>query len=99
MTITSVSIRRLRMPLHRPFHLSYRTFEEFEPFVVQVRDGDGRGGFGDGHISPGSSAETRAGGWAHLGQLAAGVIGMTVFDAKKWPWPASAKARWRRRPW
>lgn len=82
MTITSVAIRRLRMPLHRPFRLSYRTFEEFEPFLVEVRDDAGRSGFGDGHISPGSSAETRAGGWAHLGELAAGVIGMAAGDAK-----------------
>ena len=82
MTITSVDIRRLHMPLHRPFHLSYRTFEEFEPFYVEIRDDSGRHGFGEGHISPGSSAETRAGGWAHLGRIAAGAIGTAAGDAK-----------------
>lgn len=83
MTITSVSIRRLRMGLIRPFHLSYRTFEEFEPYLVQVRDEAGKSGFGDAHISPGSSAETREGGWAHLCRLAADVIGMTAVEAKE----------------
>lgn len=83
MTITSVGIRRLRMGLTRPYHLSYRTFEEFEPFFVRVRNEAGKSGFGDGHISPGSSAETREGGWAHLGRMAADVIGMTVGEAKE----------------
>jgi L-alanine-DL-glutamate epimerase-like enolase superfamily enzyme len=82
MTITSVSIRRLRMGLHRPYHLSYRTFEEFEPYLVQVRDEAGRSSFGDGHISPGSSTETREGGWAHLSELAAGAISMEAGEAK-----------------
>jgi len=36
---------------------------EFEPIIV-VQDSDGRVGWGEGHISPGSSRETRKGGWA-----------------------------------
>ena len=48
----------------RPYVLSYRTFTEFKPIIVAVRDSDGRVGWGEGHISPGSSRETREGGWA-----------------------------------
>ena len=33
-TIRRVALRRLRMPLHVPYKLSYRTFEEFEPFLM-----------------------------------------------------------------
>jgi len=64
--LTTLSLRRLRLPLIRPYRLSYRTFEEFEPYVVEVADDSGRTGFADGHISPGSSAETRDGGWAFM---------------------------------
>ena len=34
--IRRIEVRRLRMPLVKPYRLSYRTFEEFEPFVVLV---------------------------------------------------------------
>lgn len=61
-----LSLRRLCLPLILPYRLSYRTFDEFEPYLVEVTDDSGRSGFADGHISPGSSAETREGGWAFM---------------------------------
>src|SRR3546814_1553100 len=61
--IKSIVLRRLRLPLIRPYRLAYRTFEEFEPYMVEVEDEEGRKGFADAHISPGSSSETRDGGW------------------------------------
>ena len=62
--VRGVEINWLRLPLHTPYKLSYRTFTEFEPFLVTVRDTDGNTGWGEAHISPGSSKETREGGWA-----------------------------------
>lgn len=62
--IRRINLRRLRLPLVRPYRLSYRTFEEFEPFLVEIEDDHGLKGFADAHISPGSSSETREGGWA-----------------------------------
>jgi L-alanine-DL-glutamate epimerase-like enolase superfamily enzyme len=62
--------------------LSYRTFTEFEPIIVQVRDGDGRIGWGEGHISPGSSSETRDGGWKFCREHASAVIGKDTSEAK-----------------
>ncbi len=64
--LNALTLRRLRLPLIRPYRLSYRTFDEFEPYLVEVADDSGRTGFADGHISPGSSAETREGGWAYM---------------------------------
>jgi L-Ala-D/L-Glu epimerase / N-acetyl-D-glutamate racemase len=64
--LTALTLRRLRLPLIHPYRLSYRTFDEFEPYLVEVADDSGRTGFADGHISPGSSAETREGGWAYM---------------------------------
>ena len=72
----------MRLPLIRPYVLSYRTFTEFEPIIVEVRDADGRIGWGEGHISPGSSRETREGGWAFCREHAEAVIGKDTGDAK-----------------
>ena len=80
-TIRRVTLRRLRMPLHVPYKLSYRTFEEFEPYLVEIVTTEGRHGFGDGHISPGSSDETREGGWAFSREMASWFAGRTLADA------------------
>jgi len=69
--------------LIRPHVLSYRTFTEFEPIiVVRDSDGDGRVGWGEGHISPGSSRETRKGGWAFCCEHATAVVDKDTKEAK-----------------
>src|SRR5215467_9343336 len=80
MRLQEIVLRTVRLPLIRPYVLSYRTFTEFEPIIVEVRDGDGRVGWGEGHISPGSSRETRDGGWAFCNEYAAAVIGKEARD-------------------
>lgn len=82
MSIAGVTVRRLRLPLTEPYRLSYQTFREFEPFVVEIADTEGRVAFGDGHVSPGSSAETREGAWAHLCERMPHLIGLPIPDAK-----------------
>jgi L-alanine-DL-glutamate epimerase-like enolase superfamily enzyme len=80
--VRGVEINWLRLPLHTPYKLSYRTFTEFEPFLVTVRDTDGNTGWGEAHISPGSSKETREGGWAFCTEQIARLPGMTVAEAR-----------------
>lgn len=80
--LDGIELRRLRLPLVTPYRLSYRTFEEFEPILVEVRGDTGGSGFGEGHISPGSSTETREGGWQFVRRLAAAVRGMEPAGAK-----------------
>ena len=75
MKLAELTLRMVRVPLIRPYVLSYRTFTEFEPVIVEVRDADGRIGWGEGHISPGSSSETREGGWAFCREHAAEIVG------------------------
>ena len=82
MRLHEITLRTVRLPLIWPYVLSYRTFTEFEPIIVQVRDGDGRIGWGEGHISPGSSTETRDGGWAFCREHAAAVVGKDTGEAK-----------------
>jgi L-alanine-DL-glutamate epimerase-like enolase superfamily enzyme len=82
MKLQEIKLRTVRLPLVRPYVLSYRTFTEFEPIIVEVRDGDGRVGWGEGHISPGSSSETREGGWAFCRKHSAAVVGRNTNEAK-----------------
>src|SRR5882724_2369180 len=82
MRLQEIVLRTVRLPLIRPYVLSYRTFTEFEPIVVEVRDGDGRVGWGEGHISPGSSSETRDGGWTFCNEHAEKIAGKDTADAK-----------------
>jgi L-alanine-DL-glutamate epimerase-like enolase superfamily enzyme len=80
--LARLTLRSLRLPLIVPYRLSYRTFDEFEPFVIEVQDDTGRSGFADGHISPGSSAETREGGWAFIRNLIPRMLGQDLAAAK-----------------
>jgi L-alanine-DL-glutamate epimerase-like enolase superfamily enzyme len=82
MRLHEIVLRILRLPLHRPYRLSYRIFTEFEPIIVEVRGSDGCIGWGEGHISPGSSSETREGGWAFAREQAAIILGTETRDAK-----------------
>jgi O-succinylbenzoate synthase len=82
MKLHELTLRTVRLPLIRPYVLSYRTFTEFEPIIVEARDADGRIGWGEGHISPGSSSETREGGWAFCQEHAAAIVGMDTTAAK-----------------
>jgi L-Ala-D/L-Glu epimerase / N-acetyl-D-glutamate racemase len=82
MKLRELTLRRIRLPLTRPYVLSYRTFTAFEPIIVEARDDDGRIGWGEGHISPGSSSETREHGWAFCREHAAAIVGKDVADAK-----------------
>jgi L-Ala-D/L-Glu epimerase len=82
MKLHELTLRTVRVPLVRPYVLSYRTFTEFEPIIVEARDADGRIGWGEGHISPGSSSETREGGWAFCREHAAAAVGKDTKAAK-----------------
>jgi len=82
MKLAEITLRIVRLPLTRPYVLSYRTYTEFEPIIVEVRDDDGRIGWGEGHISPGSSNETREGGWAFCREYAQILVGKDTGDAK-----------------
>jgi L-alanine-DL-glutamate epimerase-like enolase superfamily enzyme len=82
MKLQELTLRTVRLPLIQPYVLSYRTFTEFEPIIIEARDADGRTGWGEGHISPGSSSETREGGWAFCQEHAAAVVGKDTTAAK-----------------
>ncbi len=80
--VAEVALHRLRLPLTTPYRLSCHTFEAFEPLLVVLRDDSGRSGFGEGHVAPGSGAETPAGAWAFCRAHAPRLVGATPSAAK-----------------
>ncbi len=82
MTVTEITLHRVKLPLAVPYHVSYRVYEDFEPIIVEARDGDGRTGWGEGHISPGYSDETVDGGWQFCREIAARMVGQDLAAAK-----------------
>jgi o-succinylbenzoate synthase len=82
MTIAEITLYRLKLPLERPYHVSYRVYEDFDPIVVEARDAGGRVGWGEGHISPGYSHETVESGWAFCRAHAEGMVGADTAAAK-----------------
>ncbi len=83
MRLDEINLYRVELPLIAPYRLSYRTFESFEPLIVEMRDGAGGVGWGEQHISPGSSTETREGGWAFARELAGEIVGLDTAQAKR----------------
>ena len=82
MKIEEILIHQVSFPLIRPYKLSYRQFDAFEPFVIRVRDSDGREGWGEIQISRGSSEETPEGGLAYAREHAPKIVGSTPEEAK-----------------
>ncbi len=81
--IIAATLRQLVLPLHTPYRLSYRTFTEFEPHLISITDDEGRTGISDSHISPGSSTETREGGWQFCHENLKWMIGKDISEAKQ----------------
>ena len=75
-------LRQLKLPLVRPYRVSFRTYTEFEPIVVEIRDTDGGVGWGEAYIPAGSTAETADGAWGFCRDFAARLLGRSVGDAK-----------------
>ena len=80
--ITHVNLFRVDQPLIKPYKLSYNTFNSFEPLLVQIIDNHGNEGWGEQHISPGSSSETREGGWTFVRVFASLILKKTYLEAK-----------------
>ena len=82
-TISKISIYRLDVPLIKPYKLSYNTFHSFEPLLIHIVDNNGNEGWGEQHISPGSSYETREGGWTFARILSKLIVNKTFNEAKE----------------
>ena len=82
MKIADVALHRVRIPLRVPYNTALGVFAELDTIVAEVRDGEGRSGFGETTIIPGYTRETVDGGWAFCREHAARIVGMEAASAR-----------------
>ena len=81
--ISKVTIYGLDVPLIKPYKLSYNTFYTFKPLLIHIIDDEGNEGWGEQHISPGSSSETRDGGWTFARVISKLILNKKLYEAKE----------------
>ena len=91
MRISDVTLHRVRIPLHVPYNTALGVIAALDTIVAEVRNGEGRSGFGETTIIPGYTSETVDGGWAFCREHAARLVGMEPARAK--PLLAAHRAR------
>ncbi len=64
MIIREIFVRQLKLPLSKPYRVSFRTYTEFEPVVIEMVGDDGRIGWGEAYVPAGSTDETAESAWA-----------------------------------
>ena len=92
MTIESLTLYRLRVPLTTPYKLSFGPVEAFDTVFVELHDSDGRSGIGEATYLTGYTDETMTDGWALAQRLGREYAGMTpaAIQAKLEPYFDSA---------
>lgn len=76
--VEAVDLRRLRIPLREPYHLSHTTVDAFDVIVVTVTDERGRTGVGEVTPLEGYSRESGDEAWSLLTDTADDLPGRTV---------------------
>ena len=83
MKIQEVNLYRVQLPLPAPYKVAFKTYTTFDPFIVEIRDDDGREGWGEAHIPEGySKKETPAAGWDFCRAFGEKITAMTSARAK-----------------
>lgn len=78
-----VAIHYLEFPLVTPYKLSSGALHLFDPIVIEVRDADGRTGWGEALIAPGYTPETIEGAWKLGCELAERIVGLDAQTAAR----------------
>lgn len=80
--IERLIIRRVRVPLIRPYKLSFGPVDAFDMVLVEVMARDGRRGWGEATVLTGYTQETIEQAWAAALEISDDLIGKTIAAAK-----------------
>ncbi len=80
--LEKIALHRLRIPLFRPYRLSFGAVESYDVIVAAITDRDGRTGFGEANIITGYTDETITDGWRVACEFAARITGIGSAAAK-----------------
>lgn len=82
MKLSEVTLYQVKLPLVNPYRVSFRTYTDLEPILVEMRGDDGGCGWGEAYIPAGSTFETTETGWTFCREHAAKLLGKSTADAK-----------------
>ena len=83
MAIHSVNLYRVQLPLPKPYKVAFKTYLTFDPYIIEVRDANGRIGWGEAHIPEGySKTETPDVGWLFCREFGQKIVGLDTDKAK-----------------
>ena len=68
-SIGTVELHRLRVPLVTPYKLAFGSVTHFDTILVELRDRDGRQGIGEATLLTGYTDETIAGAWTFVTEI------------------------------
>lgn len=80
MVIREIFVRQLKLPLVKPYRVSFRTYTEFEPVVVEMVADDGSVGWGEAYVPAGSTTETAESAWKFCCEQAARLVGSSATE-------------------
>jgi len=80
MVIREIVVRQLRLPLTKPYKVSFRTYTEFEPIIVELVSDDGSVGWGEAYVPAGSTRETAESAWQFCCLHAERLVGKTAAE-------------------
>lgn len=80
MIIRDIVVRQLKLPLVKPYRVSFRTYTEFEPIIIEMIAEDGSVGWGEAYVPAGSTAETAESAWQFCCAQAAQLVGKSAAD-------------------
>jgi L-alanine-DL-glutamate epimerase-like enolase superfamily enzyme len=75
MVIREIIIRQMKLPLVKPYRVSFRTYTEFEPIIIEMVAEDESVGWGEAYVPAGSTAETTDSAWEFCCKQAAKLVG------------------------
>jgi len=82
-TISEIVLHRLRVPLTVPYKLSFVELRAFDTILVEVRDDDGRVGYGEATLLTGYTQENVTQSWDLACRLCRNMAGRSAEDIKR----------------
>src|SRR5678816_3474460 len=82
MKLDRINLYQVKLPLTKPYRVSFRTYTDLEPILIEIRADDGQVGWGEAYIPAGSTVETTDSGWEFCREHSAALVGKTVIEAK-----------------
>jgi len=76
MMLREIKTHLLNIPLKQFYHLAFGDVTHFDTIVIEVRDGDGRNGFGEATLLPAYGGGTVDGAWAFVREKAESLAGL-----------------------